>query len=105
MKTALKLILLPVLFILVVMELASRFLSRTAQIIVTAIGTILFLVVVLSAVFGIASIPECIRNGIIIIAIVTAVNLTAAIPALLEAARDSFVRKTNVKYVLHIFGL
>jgi len=93
MKTALKLILLPVLFILVVMELASRFLSRTAQIIVTAIGSILFLVVVVSTVLGIAPTQECIRNGIIIVAAVTAVNLTAAIPALLEAARTAILEK------------
>lgn len=93
MKTALKLILFPVLFILVVMELASSFLSRTAQIIVTAIGSILFLVIALSAVFGIASIPECIRSGIIIVAAVTAVNLTAAIPALLEVARTALSEK------------
>ena len=93
MKTALKLILLPVLFILVVMELASSFLSRTAQIIVTAIGIILFLVVVVSAVLGIAPTQECIRNGIIIVAAVTAVNLTAAIPALLEAARTALTEK------------
>ena len=92
MKTALKLVLLPVLFILVVVELASRFLSRTAQIIVTAIGSILFLVVALSAVLGIAPTPECIRNGIII-AVVTAVNLTAAIPALLETARTALSEK------------
>lgn len=90
MKTALKFILLPVLFILVVMELASRFLSRTAQIIVTAIGSILFLVVVVSTVLGIAPTQECIRNGIIIVA---AVNLTAAIPALLEAARTAILEK------------
>lgn len=93
MKTALKFILLPVLFILVVMELASRFLSRTAQIIVTAIGSILFLVVVVSTVLGIAPTQECIRNGIIIVAAVTAVNLTAAIPALLEAARTAILEK------------
>ena len=93
MKTALKFILLPVLFILVVMELASKFLSRTAQIIVTAIGSILFLVVVVSTVLGIAPTQECIRNGIIIVAAVTAVNLTAAIPALLEAARTSILEK------------
>ena len=93
MKTVLKLTLLPVLFILAVMELASRFLSRTAQIIVTAIGSILFLVVILSAVFGIAPTPECICNGIIIIAVVTAANLTAAIPALLEAARTALSEK------------
>lgn len=93
MKTALKLILLPVLFILIVMELASRFLSRTAQIIITAIGSILFLVVVVSAVLGIAPTQECIRNGIIIVAAVTAVNLTAAIPALLEAARTVILEK------------
>ena len=93
MKTALKLILLPALFILVVMELASRFLSRTAQIIVTAIGSILFLVVVVSTVLGIEPTQECIRNGIIIVAAVTAVNLTAAIPALLEAARIALLEK------------
>lgn len=93
MKTALKFILLPVLFILVVMELASKFLSRTAQIIVTAIGSILFLVVVVSTVLGIAPTQECIRNGIIIVAAVTAVNLTAAIPALLEAARTALSEK------------
>lgn len=93
MKTALKFILLPVLFILVVMELASRFLSRTAQIIVTAIGSILFLAVVVSTVLGIAPTQECIRNGIIIVAAVTAVNLTAAIPALLEAARTAILEK------------
>lgn len=93
MKTALKFILLPVLFILVVMELASRFLSRTAQIIVTAIGSILFLVVVVSTVLGIEPTQECIRNGIIIVAAVTAVNLTAAIPALLEAARTAILEK------------
>lgn len=93
MKTVLELILFPVLFVLVVMELASRFLSRTAQIIVTAIGSILFLVVVVSAVLGIAPTPECIRNGIIIIAVVTAVNLTAAIPALLETARTALSEK------------
>ena len=93
MKTALKFILLPVLFILVAMELASRFLSRTAQIIVTAIGSILFLVVVVSTVLGIAPTQECIRNGIIIVAAVTAVNLTAAIPALLEAARTAILEK------------
>lgn len=93
MKTALKLILLPVLFILVVMELASSFLSRTAQIIVTAIGSILFLAVVVSAVLGIAPTQECIRNGIIIVAAVTAVNLTAAIPPLLEAARTALSEK------------
>lgn len=93
MKTVLKLTLLPVLFILAVMELASRLLSRTAQIIVTAIGSILFLFVILSAVFGIAPTPECIRNGIIIIAVVTAANLTAAIPALLEAARTALSEK------------
>ena len=92
MKTALKFILLPVLFILV-MELASRFLSRTAQIIVTAIGSILFLVVVVSTVLGIEPTQECIRNGIIIVAAVTAVNLTAAIPALLEAARTAILEK------------
>ena len=93
MKTALKFILLPVLFILVVMELASRFLSRTAQIIVTAIGSILFLVVVVSTVLGIAPTQECILNGIIIVAAVTAVNLTAAIPVLLEAARTAILEK------------
>ena len=93
MKTALKLILFPVLFVLVVMELASSFLSRTAQIIVTAIGSILFLVVVASTVLGIAPTQECIRNGIIIVAAVTAVNLTAAIPALLEAARTALSEK------------
>lgn len=93
MKTALKFILLPVLFILVVMELASRFLSRTAQIIVTAIGSILFLVVVVSTVLGIEPTQECIRNGIIIVAAVTAVNLTAVIPALLEAARTAILEK------------
>ncbi len=93
MRIALKFILLPVLFILVVMELASSFLSRTAQIIVTAIGTILFLVVVLSAVFGIAPMPECIRSGIVIAAVVTAVNLTAAVPVLLEAARTALSEK------------
>ena len=93
MKTALKLILLPVLFILAVMELASKFLSRTAQIIVTAIGSILFLVVVVSTVLGIAPTQECIRNGIIIVAAVTAVNLTAAIPVLLEAARTAILEK------------
>ena len=93
MKTALKLILFPVLFVLVVMELASSFLSRTAQIIVTAIGSILFLVVVVSTVLGIAPTQECIRNGIIIVAAVTAVNLTAAIPALLEAVRTAILEK------------
>ena len=93
MKTALKFVLLPVLFILCAVELASRFLSRTAQIIVTAIGSILFLVVVLDAVFGIAPMPECIRNGIIIIAVVTAVNLTAAVPALLGAVRIALSEK------------
>ena len=93
MKTALKLILLPALFILVVMELASRFLSRTAQIIVTAIGSILFLIVVISAVFGIAPTQECIRNGIVIAAAVTAVNLAAAVPALLKAARTALSEK------------
>ena len=93
MKTVLKLILLPVLFILVVMELASRFLTGTAQIVVTAIGSILFVVVVVSAVLGVAPTPECIRNGIIIAAVVTAVNLTTAIPALLEAARTDLSEK------------
>lgn len=93
MKTALKLILLPALFILVVMELASRFLSRTAQIIVTAIGGILLFIVVTSAVFGIAPTQECIRNGIVIAAVVTVVNLTAAVPALLEAARTALSEK------------
>ena len=93
MKTALKILLLPLLLALGVLELASRFLSRTAQIIVAAIGSILFLVVALSAVLGIAPTPECIRNGIIIIAVVTAVNLTAAIPALLEAARTALSEK------------
>ena len=93
MKTVLKLILLPVLFILVVTELASRFLSRTAQIIVTAIGSILFLIVVISAVFGIAPTQECIRSGIVIAAVVTTVNLTAAVPILLEAARTALSEK------------
>ena len=93
MKTALKLILFPVLLVLVVLELASSFLSRTAQIIVTAIGSILFLVVVVSTVLGIAPTQECIRNGIIIVVAVTAVNLTAAIPALLEAARTAILEK------------
>ena len=93
MKTALKLILFPVLFVLVVMELASRFLSRTAQIIVTAIGGILLFIVVTSAVFGIAPTQECIRNGIVIAAVVTVVNLTAAVPALLEAARTALSEK------------
>ena len=93
MKTALKLILFPVLLVLVVLELASSFLSRTAQIIVTAIGSILFLVVVVSTVLGIAPTQECIRNGIIIVVAVTAVNLTAAIPALLEAARTALSEK------------
>ena len=93
MKTALKFILFSVLFILVVMELASRFLSRTAQIIVTAIGSILFLIVVISAVFGIAPTQECIRNGIVIAAVVTVVNLTAAVPILLEAARTALSEK------------
>ena len=93
MRIALKFILLPVLFILVVMELASRFLSRTAQIIVTAIGGILLFIVVTSAVFGIAPTQECIRNGIVIAAVVTVVNLTAAVPALLEAARTALSEK------------
>ena len=93
MKTALKLILLPVLLALGALELASRFLSRTAQIIVTAIGGILLFIVVISAVFGIAPIQECIRSGIIIVAAVTAVNLTAAVPALLEAARTALSEK------------
>ncbi len=93
MKPVLKLILLPVLFILVVTELASRFLSRTAQIIVTAIGGILLLIVIVSAVLGIAPTQECIRNGIVIAAVVTVVNLTAAVPALLEAARTALSEK------------
>ena len=93
MKTALKLLLLPLLLVLGVLELASRFLSRTAQIIVTAIGSILFLIVVISAVFGIAPTQECIRNGIVIAAVVTVVNLTAAVPALLEAARTALSEK------------
>ena len=93
MKTALKLLLLPLLLALGVLELASRFLSRTAQIIVTAIGSILFLIVVISAVFGIAPIQECIRSGIVIAAVVTTVNLTAAVPALLEAARTALSEK------------
>ena len=93
MKTALKLLLLPLLLALGVLELASRFLSRTAQIIVTAIGSILFLIVVISAVFGIATTQECIRNGIVIAAVVTVVNLTAAVPALLEAARTALSEK------------
>lgn len=93
MKTVLKFILLPVLFILGVMELASRFLTGTAQIIVTAIGSILFVVAVVSAVLGVAPTPECIRNGIIIAAVVTAVNLTTAIPALLEATRTALSEK------------
>ena len=93
MKTALKLLLLPLLLALGVLELASRFLSRTAQIIVTAIGSILFLIVVISAVFGIAPTQECIRNGIVIAAVVTVVNLTAAVPILLEAARTALSEK------------
>ena len=93
MKTVLKLILFPVLFVLVVMELASSFLSRTAQIIVTAIGGILLFIVVTSAVFGIAPTQECIRNGIVIAAVVTAVNLTTAVPILLEAARTALSEK------------
>ena len=93
MKTALKLLLLPLLLALGVLELASRFLSRTAQIIVTAIGSILFLIVVISAVFGIAPTQECIRNGIVIAAVVTVANLTAAVPALLEAARTALSEK------------
>jgi len=87
MKTVRKLFLLPVLLILDILELASRFLSRTAQIIVTATGGILFLVVLVSAVFGIAPMRECIRNGIVIAATVTIVNLAAVVPALLESAR------------------
>ena len=93
MKTALKFLLLPLFLSLGVLEMASSFLSRTAQIIVTASGSILFLVVVVSAVLDIAPTPECIRNGIIIIAVVTAVNLTAAIPALLETARTALSEK------------
>lgn len=93
MKTALKLLLLPLLLALGVLELASRFLSRTAQIIVTAIGSILFLIVVISAVFGIAPIQECIRNGIVITAVVTVANLTAAVPVLLETARTALSEK------------
>lgn len=93
MKTALKILLLPLLLSLGVLEMASSFLSRTAQIIVTAIGGILLLIVVVSAVFGIAPMQECIRNGIVIAAAVTAVNLTAAIPVLLEAARTALSEK------------
>ena len=93
MKTALKLLLLPLLLALGVLELASRFLSRTAQIIVTAIGSILFLIVVISAVFCIAPTQECICNGIVIAAVVTAVNLTAAVPVLLEATRTALSEK------------
>ena len=93
MKTALKLLLLPLLLALGVLELASRFLSRTAQIIVTAIGGILLFIVVISAVFGIAPTQECIRSGIVIAAVVTVVNLTAAVLALLEAARTALSEK------------
>ena len=93
MKTALKFLLLPLFLSLGVLEMASSFLSRTAQIIVTASGSILFLVVVVSAVLGIAPMQECIRNGIVIAIVVTVVNLTAAIPVLLEAARTALSEK------------
>ena len=93
MKTALKILLLPLLLALGVLELASRFLSRTAQIIVTAIGGILLFIIVISAVFCIAPTKECIRNGIVIATVVTVVNLTAAVPILLEAARTALSEK------------
>jgi len=87
MKTIKKLLLLPVLFILGILEPASKLLSRTAQIIVTAIGSFLFLIVLVSAVFGIAPVNECLRNGIVIAAAATIVNFAAVVPALLESAR------------------
>jgi len=93
MKTIKKLLLLPVLFILGILEPASKLLSRTAQIIVTATGGILFLAVLVSAVFGIAPMRECIRNGIVIAAAVTIVNLAAVVPALLESARTALSDK------------
>ena len=93
MKKALRIIIFPAFFILAVLEPVSRFLSGTARIIATAIGAVLFLVVVINAALGIAPTPECIRNGIIIIPGVTAINLTAVIPALLRAARTALSEK------------
>lgn len=89
MRILLKIIVVPVIIALTLIEWCGIFLVGTAQVVVNFIAGLLLIVIVLSYLMGLFSGMECLRDIGIVLIFVIACNLLVWVLGVLHAAKES----------------
>lgn len=88
MRIVFKIIFLPIIVALTLIEWCGMFLIGTTQVIVNFIAALLFIVIVLSFLMGLFSGMECLRNIGIVLIFVIACNLLVWMLGVLHTAKE-----------------
>ena len=88
MRIILKIISLPILIAMTLIEWCGIFLIGTARTVVNLIASLLFIVIVLSYLMGLFSGMECLRDIGIVLIFVIACNLLVWILGMIHAAKE-----------------